>query len=170
MQRWNIKPWWNIIQSTKAYCSTEYVLIQESHQDEVKCKQLARDIRFSPGTLSQIEDKMFFMRPVSKSSIKGVNDNSRLLWQTMFGSDLFECNRVYYLLYVDYYSKWIEFVKLDNVISSNIRCHLKSQFARHGISDELIGDNGSQYASSVFTNFSNSYSSVHTTWSLKRIY
>lgn len=60
------------------------------------------------------------------------------------GSDLLECNGVHYLLYVDYYSKWIEVVKLDNSISSNIICHLKSQFARHGIPDELIGDNGSQ--------------------------
>ena len=85
------------------------------------------------------------------------------------GSDLFERNGDHYLLYVDYYSKWIEVVKLDNSISSNIICHLKSQFARHGIPDELIGDNESQYACSVFPNFSKSYGLVYTTSSLQRI-
>ena len=81
-------------------------------------------------------------------------------------SDLFECNGDHYLLYVDYYSKWIEVVMLDNSISSNIICHLKSQFARHGIRDELIGDSGSQYACSVFPNLSKSYGLVYTTSSL----
>ena len=83
------------------------------------------------------------------------------------GSDLFECNGVHYLLYVDYYWKWIEVVKLDNSISSNIICHLKSQFARHSIPDELIGYNGSQYAIvQYFTNFSKSYGLVYTTSSV----
>ena len=81
---------------------------------------------------------------------------------------MFERNGDHYLLYVDYYSKWIEVVKLDNSISSNIICHLKSQFARHGIPDELIGDNGS-HACSVFPNFSKSYGLVYTTSSLQRI-
>jgi len=40
------------------------------------------------------------------------------------------------LLSVDYYSKWIEVAKLDDITSSNIICHLRSQFARYGIPDE----------------------------------
>ena len=78
-------------------------------------------------------------------------------------SDLFEYNGVHYLLCVDYYSKWIEVAKLDTLTSGNIICHRKSQSARYGIPDELISDNGLQYANSVFTEFSNACGFVHTT-------
>ena len=57
---------------------------------------------------------------------------------------LFVYNGVHYLLCVDYYSKWIEVAKLDNLSSDNIIRHLKSQFARYRIPDELISDNGPQ--------------------------
>ena len=77
------------------------------------------------------------------------------------GSDLFELNCAHYLLSVDYYSKWIEIAKLSNI------CHLKSQFARYGIPDELISDNGPQYSSLAFKEFSNNYGFVHTTSSPK---
>ena len=73
------------------------------------------------------------------------------------GSGLFEFNGIHYLLSVDYYSKWIEVAKLDDLTSNNVICHLKSQFARYGIPDELISDNGPQYASSAFKEFSRSY-------------
>ena len=79
------------------------------------------------------------------------------------GCGLFEFNGVHYLLSVDYYSKWIEVAKLDGITSSNIICHLKSQFARYGIPDELISANGPQYACSAFNDFSRSYGFVHTT-------
>ena len=51
------------------------------------------------------------------------------------GSDLFEFNGIHYLLSVDYYSKWIELAKLDDLTCNNVICHLKSQFARYGIPD-----------------------------------
>ena len=79
------------------------------------------------------------------------------------GSYLFEFNGIHYVLSVDYYSKWIEVAKLDDLASNNVICHLKSQFARYGIPDKLISDNGPQYASSAFKEFSRSYGFLHTT-------
>ena len=72
-------------------------------------------------------------------------------------------NGIHYLLSVDYYSKWIEVAKLDDLTSNNVICHVKSQFARYGIPDELISNNGPQYASSAFKEFSRSYGFLHTT-------
>jgi len=83
------------------------------------------------------------------------------------GSDLFEFNSAYYLFSVDFYSKWIEIAKLSNLSSNNVICHLKSQFAKYGIPDELISDNGSQYSSLAFKEFSNNYAFVYTTSSPK---
>ena len=78
-------------------------------------------------------------------------------------SDLFEFNGNHYLVNVDYYSKWIEIAKLDDLTSNNIICHIKSQFARYGIPDELVSDSDHQYVSSAFKDFSRSYDFVHTT-------
>ena len=64
---------------------------------------------------------------------------------------------------MDYYSKWIEVAKLDDLTSKNVMCHLKSQFARCAIPDELISENGPQYVSSAFKEFSRSYGFLHTT-------
>ena len=83
------------------------------------------------------------------------------------GSDLFEFNGAHYLLSVDYYSKWIEIVKLSSLSSNNVICHLKSQFAKYGIPDELISDYGPQYSSLAFREFSNNYGFAHTTSSPK---
>ena len=125
-------------------------------QGIVKCKQRARDILFWPGMSSQIEEKVSQCslcaqvqraQPRELMIIQDLPDRMR----SRVGTDLFEYNGVHYLLCVDYYSKWIEFAKLDNLTSGNIICHLKSQFARYGIPDELISDNGPQYASSAFT-------------------
>jgi len=47
----------------------------------------------------------------------------------------------HYLLSVDYYSKWIEIAKLNDLSSKNVICHLKKQFAKYGIPYELLSDN-----------------------------
>ena len=146
--------------------------IHESHPGIVKCKQRARDILFWPGMSSQIVDK------VSKCSIcsqfQKAQPKEALVIQELpdrpwdkIGSDLFEFNGAHYLPSVDYYSKWIEIAKLSNLNSNNVICHLKSQFAKYGIPDELIIDNGPQYSSLAFKKFSNNYGFLHTNSSPK---
>jgi len=61
-----------------------------------------------------------------------IQDLPDRLWSKV-GTDLFEYNGVHYLLRVDYYSKWTEVAKLDNLTRGNIICHLKSHFAQYGI-------------------------------------
>ena len=86
------------------------------------------------------------------------------------GSNLFEFNGAHYLLSLlsfDYYFKWMEIAKLSSLSSNNVICHLKSQFAKYGIPDELISDKGPQYSSLAFKEFSNNYGFLHTTSSPK---
>ena len=143
-------------------------LIHVSHEGIVKCRQRGRDILFRPGISSQIEEKVSqcslcaqFQRAQPREPMI-IQDLPDRMWSKV-GTDLFGYNGDHHLLCVDYYSKWIEVAKLDNLTSGNIICHLKSQFVRYGIPDELISDNGPQYASSAFTDFSKSYGFVHTT-------
>ena len=71
--------------------------------------------------------------------------------------DLFEFCRNQYLISVDCYSKWPEIAKLDQPTSNCVIQHLRSQFARYGIPDEAMSDNGPQFASAEFRKFTKEY-------------
>ena len=70
--------------------------------------------------------------------------------------DICEIKGQHYLVSFDYYSKWPEIAKLDN-LSKNTIMYMKSQFSRYGISDEVVSDNGPQFSSHEFETFSNDY-------------
>ena len=57
----------------------------------------------------------------------------------------------------------LELRRLDNQISNNLINKLKSLFAVHGIPDVVISDNGPQFASTEFRNFSADFGFTHTT-------
>ena len=69
-----------------------------------------------------------------------------LPWQKV-ASDLYVWNGVNYLLVIDYFSRYTEIAKLSGESSANFIKHLKSIFARHGIPQEMVTDNGLQYSS-----------------------
>ncbi len=85
----------------------------------------------------------------------------------MVGADLFEWKKTIYLLTVDYYSRFIEVVKLSALTSSDIIRHLKTIFARYGISEELRSDNSPQFSANEFAHFAKEYDFRHTTSSPK---
>ena len=68
---------------------------------------------------------------------------------------------------MDYYSRYIELALLKELNSLETIDHMKSIFARHGIPELLISDNGPQYASKEFKEFSTTYGFKHVTSSPK---
>ena len=66
-------------------------------------------------------------------------------------SDLLQLHGNNYLVMVNYYGDCIELYSLSGNTSANsvIRA-MKRQFAHHGISDELITDNGPQFESQLY--------------------
>ncbi len=74
--------------------------------------------------------------------------------------ELFHFDRGENLLCVDYFSKFPEIAKLTQTTSKTA---LKSIFARHGIPDEVVSDNGPQFSSAEFRVFSENWEFVHTT-------
>ena len=79
------------------------------------------------------------------------------------GSDWFYCKQRWYLLLVDYYSRYIEVSLLVALSSGEVIEHMKSHFPRHGIPELLTSDNGPQYASEEFRKFAGVYSFQHVT-------
>ncbi len=129
--------------------------IHEGHSGMVKCKQRARDVIFWPGMVRQIEDMINRCSVCAKYQKK--NQAEPLVPHKMpdrpwakVGSDIFEYKKKDYVLYVCYYSKFAKVVPLPSATSKGAITTAKSVFARHGIPDELVSDNGPQYDSAEF--------------------
>ena len=70
------------------------------------------------------------------------------------GVDLFTFNQTNYLIIVDYFSGFWEIDPLENTTASHIIRNMKMQFARHGIPDVCVSDNGPQFAAHEYKKFS----------------
>ena len=84
-------------------------------------------------------------------------------WQKV-GTDLFSFEDKEYLVTVDYYSNFWEVDYLANSTSSMaVIKKLKAHFARFGIPDQVVSDNGRQYSSSEFAAFAKEWEFEHVT-------
>ena len=83
-------------------------------------------------------------------------------WQIV-ATDLFQFKGCDYLLLVDYYSRFFEISKLPDTTANTIISYTKSIFARHGIPNVLRSDNGSQFSSDAFKQFSSQWNFSHIT-------
>ena len=77
--------------------------------------------------------------------------------------DLFELFKEQYLLVVDYYSRYIELALVRSTTTASVINHTKSIFARHGIPQIIVSDNGPQFASKQFEEFAQKYEFTHIT-------
>ena len=83
-------------------------------------------------------------------------------WQKV-GADLLTLNGKDYLITVDYYSNFWEIDRLYDTLSKTVIYKMKAHFARYGIPEQLVTDNGPQFSSSRFHNFTTKYDIQHTT-------
>ena len=79
------------------------------------------------------------------------------------GTDLCSHKGSDYLVVVDYYSRWIEIVHLVETTSVFVVGKLKNIFARFGIPEVVVSDNGPQFGSTAFHKFSVEYGFQHCT-------
>ena len=77
--------------------------------------------------------------------------------------DIFEWEKCSYLLMVDYYSRFIEVTRLGGLSTEAVIGAVKGIFARHGVPEEVVSDNGPQFSSKTFQNFSREYGFEHIT-------
>ena len=77
--------------------------------------------------------------------------------------DLLEHEGKPYIVVTDYYSNFFERERLHDTQSAAIIDKLKPMFARHGIPDVVVSDNGPQFASQQFRRFATSWEFQHTT-------
>ena len=77
--------------------------------------------------------------------------------------DLFMFNKEHYMITVDYCSDYFEIDRLYCITTSTLVKNVRNHFARHGIPDELVTDNGPNLLSDKFAKFSEYWNFLHTT-------
>uniref|UniRef100_A0A8C8DYN6 Integrase catalytic domain-containing protein n=1 Tax=Oryzias sinensis TaxID=183150 RepID=A0A8C8DYN6_9TELE len=121
---------------------------------------------FWPHMAKEIEDvvlKCSVCNTFSRSNTKEPLICHDIPERAKVGVDLFHYEQGEYLLCVDYYSKYPEIAKLTGTTSKHVVTALKSMFARHGIPDEVVSDNGPQFGSAEFRTFAERWEFVHNT-------
>lgn len=125
-------------------------LVHESHLGIVKCKQRAHEVLCWPAMNSDIEETVknctkcadFQRKQLSEPLIPTETPGLRFM---MVGTDLLDFESKTYLLTVDYYSKFIEVDRLQDLGSKATIEALKVQFSRHGIPEVIQSDGGLQF-------------------------
>ena len=79
------------------------------------------------------------------------------------GIDIFSLKTEDYLVTVDYYSDYFELDLLPDTSAATVNNCLKQHFARHGMPDVVITDNGPQFKSADFHNFACDWEFQHHT-------
>ena len=79
------------------------------------------------------------------------------------GVDLCELNGRTLLVIVDYFSNFLEVDRVNKATTSGVTKVLKVMFSRYGVPDQVISDNGPQFASSEFTTFAQQWGFEHVT-------
>ena len=141
--------------------------IHAGHQGITKCRARAQQSVWWPGLSKQLEE---LVRSCT-TCVTTINQRSEPLipgelperpWQKV-ATDLFELEGKTFLLVVDYHSRYPEVAKLSSTTSAAIIERMKSIFARHGIPEILMSDNGPQYSAAEFLKFSKKYGFTHIT-------
>lgn len=141
--------------------------IHQGHQGIERCRQRARTSVWWPGISNQIQK---FVQSCQHCAAESSSRKEPLMptplpeypWQKI-ATDLFTLKGKTYIVVIDYFSRYLEVATLSTTTSTIIISILKSLFARYGIPEEVVSDNGPQYASQEFADFAKQYNFHHTT-------
>ncbi|UYV62479.1 K02A2.6-like [Cordylochernes scorpioides] len=142
--------------------------LHAGHFGITKTRLRARETVWWPGISEEIAETV---RKCSVCIQEAVSKHEPLIptnfptrpWQKI-GMDLFKFENKWYLVVIDYYSRFPEVVQLDRLTANVVVRSCKSIFARHGIPETVVSDNGTQFgAAREFANFARQYGFQHVT-------
>ncbi|XP_020906409.1 uncharacterized protein K02A2.6 [Exaiptasia diaphana] len=141
--------------------------IHTGHQGIEKCRLRARRAVYWCKIDKDIEDIVKRCptcqhHQVSNSKETIIQQEALRPWEVV-STDLFYWNNANYLLTIDNFSSYFVLRKLSSTRSSDVINKLKVIFSEFGIPRKVISDNGPQYSSQEFANFSTEYGFEHST-------
>ena len=148
--------------------------IHQGHLGIERCRSRARQVVFWPRMSAEIEDMI--SRCSTCQEHRSYPPKEKMVSHSVpnapwakSASDLFEYKKSTYVLVVDYFSNFTEVSKLPpgETKSEDVIMHTKSIFARHGIPEIVISDNGPHYSSNEYKRFVKEWEFFHDTSSPK---
>ncbi len=132
------------------------------------CLRRAREIMFWPRMTSELKEYiskcdvgMRHRDAPSKEPLQPHDVEARP-W-AIVGADLCDLNGRTLLVSCDYFTNFIEVESITNVTTRGVCKAFKVMFARYGVPDVLVTDNGPQFASSEFEDFAKTWGFEHVT-------
>ncbi len=143
--------------------------LHASHQGIEKTRRLARESVFWPKINDDIEHLIKScnhcneFQPRNKKEPMKAHDIPNGPWQKL-GTDLFQVQERHFLLVADYFSKFPVVREMTSPITSNsVTTELKFLCSLFGKPNEIVSDNGPQYAGRDFQQFCDQWGITHTT-------
>ncbi|XP_055681836.1 uncharacterized protein K02A2.6-like [Lutzomyia longipalpis] len=132
--------------------------LHEAHPGMSRMKALARSYVFWPGLDEDVETKVRHCSDCATASRSPVKTNlaswplSTGPWQRIH-LDYAKYKGDYFLLVIDAYSKWPEVFRTSSTTTTITIQKLVEVFARHGLPEVIVSDNGTQFVSDEFQEF-----------------
>jgi transposase InsO family protein len=142
--------------------------IHDGHLGLTKCRQRAQDSVWWPGITTDIRNKV---ERCAHCSINRSSQRKEPLtttplpdrpWQRI-AADLCEIDGQRYLVVVDYFSRWLEIIHMTTTTCQHVIGKLKCMYARFGVHEQLVTDNGPQFTAHEFSAFATEYDFEHVT-------
>ncbi|UYV64370.1 K02A2.6-like [Cordylochernes scorpioides] len=142
-------------------------LLHKSHQGISAIQGLARESLFWPGMSMDIAERVKSCDICQKYQKSKTRETLRSFpipdypWQSLM--DIFYIERKPHLLIVDRFSGYPEVYALNPPTATNVRNKLRETFARFGIPETIMSDNGPPFHSEIMTDFC-------TKWGIRQIF
>lgn len=140
--------------------------IHSSHLGINGCQRRARECLYWPNMSTDIKDivsQCSICRELETAQQRETlrsHDIPDRPWAKV-GTDLFSLEGKDYLITVDYFSNFFEIDRLHDTTSTAVIRKLKGHFARYGIPETIVSDNGPQFSSAEFLHFSRMWDFEH---------
>jgi hypothetical protein len=144
--------------------------LHTAHLGVESCLRRAREAVFWPGMNTEMKQLVSSCDVCRAFDVKQTSETLQphelpsRPWEKV-GVDLFSINGQDYMVTVDYFSDFIEIDHLKKTTTKKIVQKLKTHFARNGIPETLISDNGPNLVSKEFEDFAESWDFEHKTTS-----
>ncbi|XP_063951721.1 uncharacterized protein K02A2.6-like [Lytechinus pictus] len=142
--------------------------VHRSHLGIEACIRRARDTLFWPGMAAQVREKVEqcptcnSMKPKQQKETMMSAEIPSRPWKVV-GQDLFHVNNKDYLVTVDFYSDYWELDQMDATRAGDVAQCTKQHFARYGIPERVITDNGPQFVAQEYAQFAAEWDFEHVT-------
>ncbi len=142
--------------------------LHDGHQGLTKCRERANAAVWWPGLATELKNTVMSCRTCQEQ--RRAQTKKPLIstplpdrpWKRI-ALDLCEHNKHNYLVISDYYSRFLEVLHLPSTTSAQVVQRLKATFARFGIPEEVVSDNGPQFSSAEFQELAKQLDFKHVT-------